>query len=231
MGAELRKYKIVREKMCLCSQAGSSRGVFKPPPRLSTRRAPPRARLCGEPSAANLATNIMDFRGFDSSNLNSKGWNSQTRREFSGKFESSNLSRDNVIREIGSTARVCGRKNTPPEKKTLGSLSLRNTESGSGEELFLSLLFLFVCRGKPNNDTRESDDELKFQNQSFAPAYRVYAGEEFVLPAYAASVRPEEVSFSQTAVSYIYIYIYTYIHICIYINVCIIYVVYIYINI
>ena len=36
-----------------------------------------------------------------------------------------------------------------------------------------SVLFLFIVfRGKPNNDTRESDDEHKIQNQSFAPAYR-----------------------------------------------------------
>ena len=53
-------------------------------------------------STANLPTNIVGFRGFDSSIiLNLKGWNSQTRREFPGKFESSNLSRDNVSREIG----------------------------------------------------------------------------------------------------------------------------------
>ena len=34
-------------------------------------------------------------------NINSKGWNSQARREFPGKFESSNLNRDNLSREIG----------------------------------------------------------------------------------------------------------------------------------
>ena len=32
--------------------------------------------------------------------------------------------------------------------------------------------FPFLFQGKPNNDTRESDDERKNQNQSFAPAYR-----------------------------------------------------------
>ena len=30
-----------------------------------------------------------------------KGWNSQAHREFPGKFKSSNVSRDNVSREIG----------------------------------------------------------------------------------------------------------------------------------
>ena len=33
--------------------------------------------------------------------LNSKGWNSQAHGGFPGKFESSNVSRDNVRREIG----------------------------------------------------------------------------------------------------------------------------------
>ena len=34
-------------------------------------------------------------------NLNLKGWNSQAHRELLGKFESSNLSRDNLSRELG----------------------------------------------------------------------------------------------------------------------------------
>ena len=33
--------------------------------------------------------------------FSSKGWNSQAHRGFPGKFESSNVSRDNVTREIG----------------------------------------------------------------------------------------------------------------------------------
>ena len=36
-------------------------------------------------------------------NLNLKGWNFKAHREFPGKFESSNVSRDNVSREIGRT--------------------------------------------------------------------------------------------------------------------------------
>ena len=36
-------------------------------------------------------------------NLNVNGWNSQVHRGFPGKFESSNVSRDNVSREIGRT--------------------------------------------------------------------------------------------------------------------------------
>ena len=38
--------------------------------------------------------------------LNIKGWNSQAHGEFLGQFESSNLSRDNVSRGIGRTARL-----------------------------------------------------------------------------------------------------------------------------
>ena len=44
---------------------------------------------------ANLRTNIVDFRGFDSSTiLMFKGWNSQAHRGVPGKFESSNVSRE-----------------------------------------------------------------------------------------------------------------------------------------
>ena len=50
----------------------------------------------------NLPTNIVDFRGLDSSIiLILKGWNFQAHGEFPGMFESSNVSRDNLSREIG----------------------------------------------------------------------------------------------------------------------------------
>ena len=39
-------------------------------------------------------------------NLNLKGWNSHAHRGFPGKFESSNVSRDNVSREIGCNTHV-----------------------------------------------------------------------------------------------------------------------------
>ena len=53
---------------------------------------------------ANLRTNIMDFRGFDSSIiLNVRGGILMSIGNFPVKFESSNLSRDNVSREIGCT--------------------------------------------------------------------------------------------------------------------------------
>ena len=43
------------------------------------------------------------WRAFDSSILfvSIEGWNSQAHREFPGKFEPSNLRRDNLSREIG----------------------------------------------------------------------------------------------------------------------------------
>ena len=53
-------------------------------------------------STANLRTKIMDFRGFDSSIiLILTGGIPRPIGDFPGKFESSNLSRDNVSREIG----------------------------------------------------------------------------------------------------------------------------------
>ena len=39
-------------------------------------------------------------------NVNLKGWNSQAHRGFPGKFESSNVSRGNVSREIGRTLQI-----------------------------------------------------------------------------------------------------------------------------
>ena len=47
---------------------------------------------------ADLRIKILDSRGFDSSRiLILRGWNSRAHREFPGSFESSNLSRDNLI--------------------------------------------------------------------------------------------------------------------------------------
>ena len=50
---------------------------------------------------ANLRTKIMDFRGLYSSLILIKRGNSRVHREFPGKFESSNLSRGNLSREMG----------------------------------------------------------------------------------------------------------------------------------
>ena len=66
--------------------------------------------LLGERGKPHLPTNIVDFEGVDSSIISIlKGWNSHVQREITGKLESSNVSRDNVSREIGgrdSTIRV-----------------------------------------------------------------------------------------------------------------------------
>ena len=64
----------------------------------------PGCPLMGPVRAANLRTKILDFGGFDSSRiLILRGWNSQGHREFPGKLESSDLSRDDLSREIGRT--------------------------------------------------------------------------------------------------------------------------------
>ena len=65
-------------------------------------------RLLTMMRTASLRTKILDFRGFDSSRmLKCKGWNSHVQREFPGsssqRIESTNLSRDKLIREIGRT--------------------------------------------------------------------------------------------------------------------------------
>ena len=58
---------------------------------------------------ANLRTEIQDFGGFDSSGiliLRGGIQNSHDHRESPGKFASTNLSRDSLIREIGHIARM-----------------------------------------------------------------------------------------------------------------------------
>ena len=52
-------------------------------------------------NAPNLPTNIEDFGGFDSSIILVLRGGLLMSTGFPGKFESSNLSRDNVSREIG----------------------------------------------------------------------------------------------------------------------------------
>ena len=69
------------------------------------RRRGPRGREAGTPvwnrATANLRK-ILEFGGSDSSRiLILRGGNSQAHRGFPGMFESGNLSRDNLSREIG----------------------------------------------------------------------------------------------------------------------------------
>ena len=53
-------------------------------------------------TAADLRTNIFDFRGLDASRIFIlRGWNPQAHRDFPGNVESTNLSTDNLSREIG----------------------------------------------------------------------------------------------------------------------------------
>ena len=61
-------------------------------------------------------TKILEFRGFDSSKiLVEKRWSVQAhRREFPGKFELSNLSRDNLSREIGVFVPLRGKPHGKP---------------------------------------------------------------------------------------------------------------------
>ena len=64
---------------------------------------PSRADECNSPARVLfLRTKILDVRGFDSSRiLYLQGWNSHAHGESPGFFESRNLSRDNLRREVG----------------------------------------------------------------------------------------------------------------------------------
>ena len=87
----------------------------------------PRLEMTGTP---NLPTNIVDFRGFDSSIiLILRVGDSQAHREFPGKSESINVSTGNVSREIGRTKKVLltarGGKGYLPLPLGLGANELR----------------------------------------------------------------------------------------------------------
>ena len=57
--------------------------------------------LYGGACTASLRAKILGLRGFDSSiRLMFKGWNSHVHRGFTRSFESTNLSSDNLSREI-----------------------------------------------------------------------------------------------------------------------------------
>ena len=71
----------------------------KPPGRAHKRSARHDAR-----ATANFPTNIMDFRRFDSSIILILRGGILMSREFPGKFESSNLSSRDNVREIGRRA-------------------------------------------------------------------------------------------------------------------------------
>ena len=63
----------------------------------------------------NLPTNIVDFKGFDSSTiLNVRGEMPRPVGDLPEGFESSNVSRDDVSREIGRTN--TGADGCPPEE-------------------------------------------------------------------------------------------------------------------
>ena len=83
----------------------------------------------------SLHTKILDFRGFDSSRIIVlRGGISTPTGNFLGNFESTNLSRDNLRREIGRTG-FCEKNKYPPEQKTLGKTGFQSAKSGPGELL------------------------------------------------------------------------------------------------
>ena len=82
-------------------QGGEGLILPRAPPALGNpapeSKTSPGVRASGCSAAYLRRSTILDFRGLRlKHDLNSKGWNSQAHREFPGKFESSNLSRDNL---------------------------------------------------------------------------------------------------------------------------------------
>ena len=83
-------------------------------------------------------------------NLNSKGWNSQAHKGSPGKSESSNLSRDNVGREIGRTPGG----DLDDALRSGGSRAVREHISATLAAKYnttyfcIVVLFMFVCFSK-----------------------------------------------------------------------------------
>ena len=88
--------------------------VVVPVPSAKAKLPPAGARRISP--KADLRTKILNFRGLLQQNLDFKGWNSRVHREFPGKLESTNLSRDTRSREIGR--RVSPRLASPSEQES-----------------------------------------------------------------------------------------------------------------
>ena len=110
------------------------------------------------------STKIPDFRWFDSSIMlhNSKGWNTHVHRNFPGFVGSTNLSRDNMSREIGRSTRAQEARPSggPPEPRALPSrsyikcyiyiysslsLSIYIYIHMKSIYIYLSQLYLYIC--------------------------------------------------------------------------------------
>ena len=80
------------------ARLGCPAGLADPHHPLLAWLTPSTSSLC----TANLRTKILDFGGFDSSRiLNFQAWNSHVHREFPRIVESTNLSRDSLVRRLG----------------------------------------------------------------------------------------------------------------------------------
>ena len=73
-----------------------------------------------------LSAKILDFRGLDSSRIfEFKAWSSHVLMAFPGRFESANLSRHDLSREIGRKHRTAG---APGDERRPDTKSKKNKE-------------------------------------------------------------------------------------------------------
>ena len=89
------------------SSVGLREVMFFARPRFIGRRSPSPTDIIHPPkSTANLRTQILDFRGFDSNIILilRAGILMSIGNKYPGNYESTNLSRDNISREIGRPA-------------------------------------------------------------------------------------------------------------------------------
>ena len=117
-------------------------GILAWRPGLARRSAGPAGRLPGAAGSSEEVrpVSVLRFWIFQrvrlEQNLNFEGWSSHVHGEFPGKFESTNLSRDNLSREIGRASGRAARAGAADD--------LRLRHPGNGRELLYYTILYYT---------------------------------------------------------------------------------------
>ena len=106
-------------------------------------------RIRNEPCVRHTAQSPYLHCGFHrvwlKHNLNFKGWNSQAHRQFPGEFESSNVSRGNVSREIGRSAVWTAAWTIISYHIRYNNEIANNTNITTNTNIYYSIILALVC--------------------------------------------------------------------------------------
>ena len=123
----------------------------RPPEKVKGKESAARPGRCRSGTSANLRTKILDVqRVWLKHNLNYEGWNSHVHGGLPRKFESSNISRDNLSGEIGRSTRCfceCERATVYRARKaSFSSLCCCQAELGRTMQLASAVLQQNMCQ-------------------------------------------------------------------------------------